>query len=60
MAKVALEAIKGEKTIAELSSEYEVRRTQIVNWRKRAWEGMVEIFQGKGEEITRREGEGDR
>lgn len=48
MAKVALEAIKEEKTIAELSSEYEVHRTQIVNWRKRALEGMVEIFQGKG------------
>ncbi|NUN22659.1 MAG: hypothetical protein HUU09_04225 [Candidatus Jettenia caeni] len=36
MAKVALEAIKEEKTIAELSSEYEVHRTQIVNWQKRA------------------------
>ncbi|KAA0250698.1 MAG: transposase [Candidatus Jettenia sp. AMX1] len=37
MTKVVLEAIKGEKTIAELSSEYEVHnRTQIVNWRKRA------------------------
>ncbi|TLD43570.1 MAG: Mobile element protein [Candidatus Jettenia ecosi] len=51
MAKVALEAIRGEKTIAELSSEYEVHRTQIVNWRKRALEGMVEIFQGKGEKL---------
>lgn len=48
MAKVALEAIKGEKTIAELSSEYEVHKTQITNWRKRALEGLVEIFQGKG------------
>ncbi len=31
MAKVALEAIKEEKTIAELSSKYEVYRTQIAN-----------------------------
>ncbi len=35
-AKVALEAIKEEKTIAELSSKYEVHRTQITDWRKRA------------------------
>jgi transposase-like protein len=47
MGKVALEAIKEEKTIAELSSQYEVHRTQITKWRKRAIEGMVGIFQGK-------------
>lgn len=47
MAKVALEAIKEEKTIAELSSQYEVHRTQITKWRKRALEGLAGIFQGK-------------
>ena len=35
-AKVALQAIKQEKTITELSSKYEVHRTQITDWRKRA------------------------
>jgi hypothetical protein len=38
MAKVALAAIKEEATIAELSSKYEVHRTQIGNWRKQAME----------------------
>lgn len=47
MAKVALAAIKEETTIAELSSKYEVHRTQIGNWRKQALEGLVEIFKGK-------------
>jgi transposase len=47
MAKVALAAIKEESTIAELSSKYEVHRTQIGNWRKQAMEGVVEIFKGK-------------
>ncbi|OOP55033.1 MAG: transposase [Candidatus Brocadia carolinensis] len=47
MARVALEAIKEEKTIAELSSQYEVHRTQITKWRKRALEGLAGIFQGK-------------
>jgi len=46
MAKVALEAIKEEKTIAELSSKYEVHRTQIANWRKRVLVGVREIFNG--------------
>jgi putative transposase len=48
MTKVALAAIKEEMTIAELSSKYEVHKTQITNWRKRALEGLSEIFQGKG------------
>lgn len=47
MAKVALAAIKEEATIAELSSKYEVHKTQIGNWRKQAMEGVVEIFKGK-------------
>jgi transposase len=47
MAKVALAAIKEDSTIAELSSKYEVHRTQIGNWRKQALEGLTEIFKGK-------------
>jgi transposase len=47
MAKVALAAIKEDSTIAELSSKYEVHRTQIGNWRKQAIEGITEIFKGK-------------
>ncbi len=52
-AKVALEAIKEEKTIAELSSEYEVHRTQLANWRKRALEGVREVFKGKQEKVSK-------
>ena len=47
MSKVALEAIREEKTLAELSSQYEVHKTQIAKWRKRAIEGLGGIFQGK-------------
>ena len=52
-AKVALEALKEEKTIAELSSKYEVHRTQITNWRKRVLVGVREIFKGKQEKINK-------
>ena len=51
--KVALEAIKEEKTIAELSSQYEVHRTQITDWRKRALCGVKEIFKGKQEKVNK-------
>lgn len=53
MAKVALAAIKEEATIAELSSKYEVHRTQIGNWRKQAMEGVVEIFKGKRDKLKK-------
>lgn len=47
MVKVAIAALKEDMTIAEISSKYEVHRTQIVNWRKRVLEGIEEIFKGK-------------
>ena len=46
-AKVALEAIKKEKTISQLSSEYSVHANQINQWRKRLLEELPEIFSKK-------------
>ena len=43
-ARVAMEAIKGRKTAAELSSEFEVHSSQISNWKKQAIEGLKNIF----------------
>ena len=43
-AKVALEAIKGEKTIAQLSSEFGVHGNQIRQWRKQLLEELPRIF----------------
>ena len=45
-AKVALEAIKGERTIAEISSESIVHTNQIRKWRKQALEELPDIFSG--------------
>jgi len=42
--RVALEAIKGNKTIAELSSNYNVHSTQISNWKRQALAGIKEFF----------------
>jgi transposase len=46
-AKVALEAIKGELTMAQISSKYGVHSTQIARWKKEAIESMVAGFKAK-------------
>jgi transposase-like protein len=45
-AKVALEALKGLKTVNELSSEYGVHPTQISQWKKQLQTGSRELFSG--------------
>ena len=46
-AKVALEALRGEKTIAELASQYELHPTQIMEWKKTLAEQAAGIFENK-------------
>jgi putative transposase len=43
-AKVALEAVKGEKTIAQLSSEFGIHGNQIRQWRKQLLEELPRLF----------------
>ena len=43
-AKVAIEALRGEKTIAELSSEYGVHPNQISKWKQDLFLGAAEVF----------------
>ena len=47
-AKVATEAIRGEKSMSELSSMFEVHPTQITKWRKLAMDGLPCIFTDHG------------
>ena len=45
-AKVALAAIKGDRTIAELASEFGIHPNQIHNWKKQLLEGAASVFEG--------------
>jgi transposase-like protein len=48
-AKVALAAIQGDKSIAELSQQYSVAQSQISIWKKQLLEHSAEVFaSGKG------------
>jgi len=42
--KVALEAIKGQKTTAEITSKYGVHATQVATWKKRVLAVIPEAF----------------
>ena len=43
-AKVALAAIKGEKTLAELAKQFDVHANQITQWKTQLVEGALGVF----------------
>ena len=43
-AKVALAAVRGEKTLAELAQQYDVHPNLINQWRSRLLEGAADVF----------------
>jgi transposase-like protein len=45
--KVALEAIRGERTINELAAEYGVHPVQITQWKKVVLEALPKIFSSR-------------
>ena len=48
-AKVALDAIRGELTVAQLAAKHGIHQTMINAWKKQAIEGMAGVFDGKAE-----------
>lgn len=43
-ARVALEALRGDKTIQEIAARHEVHPNQISTWKRQAMEGLSAVF----------------
>lgn len=48
-ARVALEALTGERTLSELAAKYGVHPNQISQWKKQAREGVVASFSSRAQ-----------
>jgi transposase len=46
-AKVALAAVKGEKTLLELAQQFDVHANQITQWKSQLLEGAAGVFSGE-------------
>ncbi len=54
-ASVALEALKGEQTLSELSARFGVHQTQIQQWKSQLVEGSKDVFGASEKERKRTE-----
>jgi len=55
--KVAIAAIKGDKTVAQLSSEFGIMSSQIYAWKQQLLENGAKIFADKRKAENRQENE---
>ena len=46
-AKVALEAIRGERTISEMATKHQLHPNQITQWKRQAIENLAKAFDDK-------------
>ena len=60
-ARIALEAIKGLKTVQQIAAENEVHPTQVTQWKSQMLAGASEVFdQGRGRKIEQEAVEQDK
>ncbi len=51
-AKVAIEAIKNQQTVAQIASHYEVHPNQVSQWKKQALEELPQMFANRRPKAT--------
>ena len=52
-AQVALELLKGEKTLNQISTEYGVAATQLSQWKSTAIKGLPSLYENGHKEVER-------
>ena len=57
-ARVALEALRGDKTVQEIASKHKVHPNQVSTWKRQAVDGLGEVF-SNGEDGARRDHESE-
>jgi transposase-like protein len=57
-ARVALEALRGDKTIQEIATKHKVHPNQVSTWKRRAVDGLGEVF-SNGTDRTLRDHEAE-
>jgi transposase-like protein len=56
-AKVAVEAVKGQRTVAELAGQYQVHPSQIAQWKKQLLDAAEQVFSVRQEADRRQQQE---
>ena len=56
--KVALEALRGDRTMQEIASRYKVHPNQVSTWKRQAMDGLGEVF-SNGVDQARRDVEAE-
>lgn len=52
-AKIALEAIKGQRTVQQIASHYEIHPNLVTNWKQQLLEGAAAIFANGQEAVAK-------
>ena len=56
-AAVALEALRGDKTVQEIAAKRQLHPTQVSTWKRQAIEGMAGVFSDKVKKAENKDGE---
>jgi transposase-like protein len=56
-AAVALEALRGDKTVPEIAAKRQLQPTQVSTWKRQAIDGMAGVFSDKTKKAENKDGE---